>query len=50
MSYESGNGIPSLMRGARPIRSPVSRENVSCDLEGLEQFYDIISVLPQTEI
>lgn len=47
MSYESSNGIPSLMRGARPIRSPVNRENVSHDVEGLEQVYDIIRVLPE---
>lgn len=47
MSYESSNGIPSLTRGTRPIPSPVNRENVSHDLEGLEQVYDIISVLPQ---
>lgn len=45
-SYESSNGIPSLMWGPRPIRSPVSRENVSHDLEELEQVYDIISALP----
>lgn len=32
---------------ARPIQSPVNRENVSHDVEGLEQVYDIISVLPQ---
>lgn len=47
MSYEGSNGIPSSMRGAWPIRSLVSRENVSHDVEGLEQVYDIISVLPQ---
>lgn len=47
MSYESSNGIPSLMWGARPIRSPVNRENVSHDLKGLEQVYDIISALPK---
>lgn len=47
MGYKSNNGIPSLMWGAGPIRRPVSHENVSNDLEGLEQVYDIISVLPQ---
>lgn len=46
-SYESSNGILSLMWRARPIQSPVNRENVSHDVEGLEQVYDIISVLPQ---
>lgn len=35
------------MWGARPIRNPVNRENVIRDLEGQEQVYDIISVLPQ---
>lgn len=34
------------MWGARPIRSPVSHENVSYDLDGLKQVYDIISELP----
>lgn len=47
MGYKSNNGIPSLMWGAGPVRRPVSHENVSSDLEGLEQVYDIISVLPQ---
>lgn len=46
-SYESSNGFPSLMWGTWPIPSPVSHENVSHDEEGLEQVYDIISVLPQ---
>lgn len=34
------------MRGARPIRNPVNRENVTRDVEGQRRVYDIISVLP----
>lgn len=33
-------------RGARPIRNPVNRENVTRDVEGQGRVYDIISVLP----
>lgn len=47
MAYKGSNGIPSSMQGARPIRSPISRENVIYDLDRLEQVYDIISVLPR---
>lgn len=46
MNYETSNGILSLMGGTRPIRGPINRENVSHDVEGLQQDYDIISVLP----
>lgn len=46
MNYETSNGILSLMGGTRPIPGPINRENVSHDIERLQQDYDIISVLP----
>lgn len=47
MAYKSSNGMPPSSWSARPILNPVSHENVSYDLDALEQVYDIISVLPQ---
>lgn len=46
MANKGCNGAPSLICSAHPIQSPVSHENVSYDLDGLEQVYDIISGLP----